>query len=212
MIAEHPLTLTTADGVSLEGWTSGAGALAGVVVCHPHPLYGGDMDNPVVVRAVEVAAAEELATLRFNFRGVGGSSGRHGQGVDERADVAAALSHLRQALATGGRVGLVGYSFGAAVSAHVAQAGGVDALALVAPPLGIPDLARLPIPEDPRLPVLVVAGTEDEYCPPPALDRLQRERPHTTVRRIEGANHFFFGKLFALGEALREWARALRAG
>src|SRR5262249_34552016 len=73
----------------------GLGARAGLVVCHPHPLYGGDMDNPVVVRAVEVAAEAGIATLRFNFRGVGTSEGSHGGGAGEQDDVRAALAALR---------------------------------------------------------------------------------------------------------------------
>jgi uncharacterized protein len=95
MIPEQPLSLAVGDGVVLEARLAAPGqASVGVVLCHPHPLYGGDMDNPVVVRAQEVCAALGLATLRFNFRGVGGSSGEHGAGVDEQADAGAALDAL----------------------------------------------------------------------------------------------------------------------
>ena len=66
----------------------------GVVICHPHPLYGGDMENPVVVRVQEVCAALGLATVRFNFRGVGASGGVHGGGVAEREDAAAKFTAL----------------------------------------------------------------------------------------------------------------------
>ena len=73
----------------------------GLVLCHPHPLYGGDMDNPVVVRAAEVAREAGLATLRFNFRGVGASEGSHDKGRGEQDDVRAALATLRARLAAG---------------------------------------------------------------------------------------------------------------
>ena len=90
------MTLRTADGVTLEARIGMPPAQrGGVALCHPHPLYGGDMDNPVVVRAAEVARDLGLATVRFNFRGVGQSTGEHGKGVAERLDVEAALDHLR---------------------------------------------------------------------------------------------------------------------
>src|SRR3990172_254396 len=92
------------------------GASAGVVICHPHPLYGGDMDNPVVVRVQEACAAEGLATLRFNFRGVGGSSGTHGEGGGEQDDARAALEALEQKAGTAA-LAIAGYSFGAWIAA-----------------------------------------------------------------------------------------------
>src|SRR3970040_2479352 len=72
---------------------------AGLVVCHPHPLYGGDMDNPVVVRVAEVAQGAGVATLRFNFRGVGASGGVHGGGDGAQEHVAAAPAVLAGRLA-----------------------------------------------------------------------------------------------------------------
>ena len=173
------------------------------------------MDNPVVVRAVEVAAAAGLATVRFNFRGVGGSTGTHGAGTAEQRDLDAALSHLRSTLTPGVPILAAGYSFGSVVAAHVAARGGVDALVLIAPPIGLDGYRRLPeLPA--TMPLLVVAGTADEYCPPAALERLRAERPDATFRVIDGGNHFFFGKLFPLGEVVATWlsatVEALRAG
>jgi hypothetical protein len=216
MISERSLSLTPEAGVTLEArMASPENPLAGIAICHPHPLYGGDMDNPVVIRAVEVAAQAGLATIRFNFRGVGGSTGTHGGGTAEQEDLQSVLSHLRSALPDGALVLAAGYSFGSVVGAHVAARGGVDALALIAPPVGVGDYRRLPeLPA--TVPLLVIAGTEDEYCPPDVLERLRAERPGATFRVIEGANHFFFGKLFPLGEALGAWlaptVEALRAG
>ena len=162
------------------------------------------MDNPVVTRVVDVAAAAGLATIRFHFRGVGASTGVHGGGTAERSDLEAALDHLHSALPEHLPLLVAGYSFGSVVAAHVAAVGRVDALALIAPPIGIGDYRKLPdLPAG--LPVLVVVGTEDEYCPPAALERLREEQPAATFRVIEGANHFFFGKLYPLGEALGAW-------
>ncbi|MBI2218304.1 MAG: alpha/beta hydrolase [Candidatus Rokubacteria bacterium] len=199
------MTLTTADGERLEARIARPAAVrGGLVACHPHPLYGGDMDNPVVIRAVEVASAHGLATLRFNFRGVGASGGEHGGGIRERRDVSAAIDHLAACVPRNAPLVLCGYSFGAAVVAHVVAEHPVAGLAMIAPPLGIAELARLPAwPE--AVSVLVVAGSHDEYCPRAALDRLASERPRARVRVIEGANHFFFGKLYPLGAALDAW-------
>lgn len=205
MISEAPATVTVPDGTRLEALVAvPAGATAGVVVCHPHPLYGGDMDNPVVVRAVEVAGGLGLATLRFNFRGVGRSTGEHGGGLTEEDDVRAALTELRARLAAPARLILAGFSFGASVSARVAATDAVNGLALIAPPLGISEHATLPaLPA--ALPLLIVVGTRDEYCPLPAIDRLRGELPAARIETIDGANHFFFGTLFPLGEALGAW-------
>ena len=210
MISEAPVTVLTADGPRLEAAVAvPPGAGAGVVLCHPHPLYGGDMDNPVVIRAAEVAREHGLATLRFNFRGVGSSTGEHGGGQAEQLDARAALDDLRHRLAPPATVLLVGYSFGAAVSARVAADGGIAALGLIAPPLarleptGLPDVPA-------TLPLLVVAGSEDELCPRAALDRLQTRMPHARLEVIDGANHFFFGKLYPLGQAIGAWLERIR--
>ena len=102
------------------------------------------MDNPVVIRCQEVCAALGLATLRFNFRGVGRSTGSHAGGVAERLDVEAALTELHKALGRD-EMALVGYSFGAAVAAHVAATGAkLVGLCLIAPPLALEDLALPP--------------------------------------------------------------------
>jgi alpha/beta superfamily hydrolase len=218
MIAESATTVTAADGVTLEARVAiPASPRAGLVCCHPHPLYGGDMDNPVVVRATEVCAALGFATLRFNFRGVGGSTGAHGEGRAETQDVQAALAHLQGSLGPGRPLALAGYSFGAVVASRVTTAGistaaGPDALALIAPPMArtgeepFVGLAGFPAP------LLIAAGTQDEYCPRPMLEALAQRLPGATLSIIEGANHFFFGKLYPLGEAVEAWARALEAG
>src|SRR6185295_8845408 len=118
MSTETTVTIAAGD-VRLEGRLAvPAGATRGAVVCHPHPQYGGTMDNNVVVAVTDALRAAGLATLRFNFRGVGSSEGRHGGGAAEVGDAHAALAHLRAAGIED--VALVGYSFGAAVAARAA--------------------------------------------------------------------------------------------
>ena len=194
-------------GVILDGRLAvPSAARAGVVVCHPHPLYGGDMDSGVVVAAVEAAARRNLATLRFNFRGVGASTGQHDEGRGEQEDVGAALAEMRRRLPAGAAVGLAGYSFGAVVATSVARKTAVAGLALIAPPLR---LTSLPSPAAVSGPVVVIVGAEDQYCPPAALVDLREAMPQATVSVLEGADHFFFGSLDALAEVLDGWAAAI---
>jgi len=208
MIPEQPTRLAVAIDLSLEALLAVPDTpSAGVVICHPHPLYGGDMDNPVVVRVQEVCAGLGLATLRFNFRGVGGSGGAHAGGVGEQDDARAALEALSRA--TGGApTAIAGYSFGSRIAALVACGDPrIEGLALIAPPLAMYDFACV---ESVRTSTLVVAGTNDSYCPVPDFARFGARLPSAATVSIEGADHFFFGKLYPLGEAVAKWAQGLR--
>jgi alpha/beta superfamily hydrolase len=200
---EEALTLRVPDGPALEARLAPvANPKGGFVVCHPHPLYGGDMDNPVVIRAAEVAQAAGYATLRFNFRGAGASEGVHDKGGGEQEDVRAAMAALATHLPAGSRVGVMGYSFGAAMAARATRPSVPEApLGLIAPPLGMYDFDFLQTSPG-RL--LLVAGTADSHCPVEALNRLAAITS-AEERIIEGADHFFFGKLYPLGEAIGAW-------
>jgi uncharacterized protein len=210
MISEQPIRLAVGADLSLEALLAvPASPSGGVVICHPHPLYGGDMENPVVVRVQEVCAALGLATLRFNFRGVGASGGVHGGGIAEQDDAAAALDALAKAMGSG-VLAIAGYSFGSRIAALVGSRDNrIGGMALIAPPLAMSDFGFL---EDRRVPTLAVAGTRDQYCPPDDFARFTAARPWITAATIEGADHFFFGKLFPLGEAVTAWARRLPPG
>ena len=108
-------------GISLEGRLSVGAAPGGAVITHPHPLFGGTMANNVVLTAVRALAARGMSALRFNFRGVGRSTGVYGGGVDEEEDVAAALAFLKSR--TPGPHYVIGYSFGAAVAGRALHPG-----------------------------------------------------------------------------------------
>jgi uncharacterized protein len=164
------------------------------------------MDSPVVTRVAEACRARGLATLRCNFRGVGESTGEHDNGRGEQEDTRACLAYLQQALGPDARVALAGYSFGAAVAAAVASSASLAGLALVAPPIRVADV-KLPTRVGGL--ILVVVGAEDQYCPPAALETLRGALPMATVIVIEGADHFFFGSLAPLGDAVGAWADAL---
>jgi alpha/beta superfamily hydrolase len=158
------------------------------------------MDNPVVVRAAEVCREAGYATLRFNFRGVGASAGVHDKGEGEQQDIRAAATTLASRVSAAGPVGVIGYSFGAWTAARAMRPGDAP-LGLIAPPLGMFDFERLG-KDGGRL--LLVAGTRDSYCPVDALHRLA-QTTGAEERIIEGADHFFFGKLYPLGEAIAAW-------
>src|SRR5579875_1176116 len=120
-LEEQRLTIA-ANGADLEAIFStvaGPAPRGVLVVCHPHPLYGGSMDNNVVDALCDAALQEGLAALRFNFRGVGRSTGSYDNGEGEQEDVLAAVQAAGDRL-SGAAIGLAGYSFGASVAARVA--------------------------------------------------------------------------------------------
>ncbi|MDX2170227.1 MAG: alpha/beta hydrolase [Deltaproteobacteria bacterium] len=160
------------------------------VICHPHPLYGGSMDNNVVEALAAACLAADCLTLRFNFRGVGGSAGGYGDFTGECDDARAALD----VIATRGGdlpVILTGYSFGALVALTVgAEASAVQRLIAVAPPLGMAPNAPLG-----SRPTLLLAGDSDSYCPPAALAAAgARLGPHGVLHAIGGGDHFLVGR------------------
>ena len=169
---------------------------AAAVVCHPHPQYGGDMENNVVMAACQSLVSRGFAALRFNFRGVGASQGAFDQGQGERNDVRAALRYLASLPEVDGeRLGLIGYSFGALVAAEVADSD-LRALALVSPPVAHADL-RL----DWGCPALVLAGDQDQNAPADRLEAVGRASG-VELRVVSGADHFWLGFEEELVEAL----------
>ncbi len=177
----------------------------GVVVCHPHPLYGGDMHNNVVTAICRAAAVRGIAALRFNFRGVGRSQGAFADGVGERADATAALAHLRQLPEIDSqRIGLVGYSFGAAVALLSAGQdlrpdGRASARALVA--VSTPTIARGLSDIAVSCPALLVVGDQDQVAPPSRLAALAGViGPRAELVIVPGADHFWWGAEDRLAE------------
>jgi alpha/beta superfamily hydrolase len=129
--------------------------------------------------------------------------------VAERLDVEAGLARLSSAVGAARPVAVAGYSFGAGVVAGLAPGHPeLAGVALVAPPLARLDPSHFAPLERFGQRLLLVAGTKDEICPADGVARLADLLPRATVHLIDGANHFFFGKLYPLGEALAAWARA----
>jgi uncharacterized protein len=193
--------------VTLEGRLSVGATPGGAVITHPHPLFGGDMANNVVLTAVRALAVRGMSALRFNFRGVGRSTGTYGGGTEEAIDVAAALAFLKSR--TPGPYYVVGYSFGAAVAGRALLDGlSADGALLVAPPIAFMDLSFLP-----RVPGLrlIMVGDRDELCPLPSLRALMAAREPALgaapaeIRVIEGADHFFGNGEAELFRGLRDF-------
>jgi alpha/beta superfamily hydrolase len=181
-----------------------------VVLCHPHPLYGGSMLTPVTLTAEEVFQAEGYTTLAFNFRGVGGSAGTHGAGEAELADVRGALAFLAETL--GGPVAtqvIAGYSFGSWVGGRVAMSDArVAAYLGIAPPLAHSDFGFL---REARCRVALIAGRRDEHGDAARLEALVAALPRRPWLRWLDTDHFFTGALDALGAACREAIKELGA-
>jgi uncharacterized protein len=182
------------------------------VVCHPHPLFGGTLHNKVVFHTMKALNSFGFPVLRFNFRGTGLSQGEHAHGIGEVDDVRAALSWLENEF----HLPLVfaGFSFGAAVGLRAAY-NDARSQALIA--VGTPVVPVAEADEEPRVytyeflrdctkPKLLVSGGRDQFGPRAKLEELAAglAEPRKLVL-IEGADHFFEGRLRELREAIEAW-------
>ena len=191
-------------GQSLEGlWVQQDRGSA--VIAPPHPLYGGSLEVPVVSEVARACQQEALATLRFNWRGVGKSTGVP-SGAEDIADAdydaAIAFTQLRFS----GPVVGCGYSFGSAAAVRAAmRTDEVNPLVLVAPPIPLLDRVAL---QQYQGSVLIVVGDNDEYAPLEEIQQISRELNQGELVVLKGTDHFFMtGGLVGLGKHLREWLR-----
>ena len=200
-----------AEGSTIEGLLSAdKGTSKGaIIVCHPHPLFGGDMHNMVVVDIARIATMWDFSSLRFNFRGVGESTGGFGGGISERKDVKGAIDFLEERR-NPTVILLAGYSFGAIVCLPVgADDERVGGLIGVAPPLEMFDFGFL---RDCKKPKLFICGEYDTICPPSKMGELFQVLPDPKrLRILPGIDHFFFGKRGllegAVGDFLEQMAQ-----
>jgi len=170
-----------------------------VVVCHPHPLYGGDMDNGVVLSVCSALEKSRIATLRFNFRGVGSSGGGYSEGRGEQDDVVAALDFLAAVKEIDAhRIGLAGYSFGGMVAEAVAMKDKrVRQLALISPVLEQAAWAQL---QEYALRKLIIIGDEDSTIVFRPFQRYFNDARQYQL--IPGADHFWVGFEEMLGDKI----------
>jgi alpha/beta superfamily hydrolase len=169
------------------------------VVCHPHPLFGGTMDNKVVTTVARALQEIGIPTLRFNFRGVGASAGVFDQGVGETADADAVASWGAERW-PGRDLVIAGFSFGGYVALRLAQQRVPRHLITIAPAIQSFDGSRMAVP---RCPWLVVQGDADDVVDPAAVIAWVNgldHKPRLVV--LPGVGHFFHGRL-------REWRDAV---
>ncbi|HUP97582.1 MAG TPA: alpha/beta fold hydrolase [Usitatibacter sp.] len=187
------------------------------VIAHPHPLFGGTMDNKVITTLAKAYADAGIAAFRFNFRGVGGTEGRHDEGSGETEDMLQVIAHARASVA-GVPLHLAGFSFGGAIATRASDRADFAQLVLVAPGfrrISAHGMGAAPDPNDPHLGsagrhtaanTLVIHGDLDETVP--LADSLAwatvREVP---VAVVPGGEHFFHRKLHVLREIVGRWIR-----
>jgi alpha/beta superfamily hydrolase len=194
-----PTKLCTADGVKLEAEiaTSESNTRCGVVLCHPHPQYGGTMRSIVVSALFDSLPRHGVTCLRFNFRGVERSEGTHDFGNLERVDVETAVGALAVRLPRGSPLILAGWSFGADMALSVRDQR-VNAWMVIAPPLASAhDLDGFAA--DPR-PKFLALAQHDEYRDPAEVTKLAEDWANTEVQVVGGASHFFVGRTDRLVE------------
>jgi alpha/beta superfamily hydrolase len=178
--------------------------VAGVfaVCCHPHPLFGGTMQNKVVHALARAALDRGVPAVRFNFRGVGGSQGAYDNGAGETEDALAVVQWATQALGAG-RLWAMGFSFGSFVAYGLSLARGAERLVTVAPPVQRFDFSQLATPQHPWL---VVQGDADELVNHESVQEWTRTLdPPPQVEVFPGADHFFHGRITALREFVAGW-------
>jgi uncharacterized protein len=174
-----------------------------VLVCHPHPLFGGTMHNKVIYRAAKSFDALGLPVLRFNFRGAGLSAGTHDRGGGEQDDVRAALGFLGSEI-PGVPILLAGFSFGAWIGLRVGcEHERVSHLIGLGLPVNGSDFSFLSQCKKPKL---FVQGSKDEHGAIEKVKALVATLPgenHLVI--VEGADHFFGGQLRQLDRAITIW-------
>ena len=183
------------DRLVLEGILAipeGVGPYPAVIVCHPHPLYGGSMDNNVVYSICKTLTQSSLVSFKFNFRGVGGSQGEFSHGTGEQEDVKAAISFISTVKEVDSEgIGLAGYSAGAGFALPVGYNDGrIAALAAVSPPLSMFDFDFL---KNCRKSKLLISGSRDDLISTNQFLEFCRNLPEPKeYESIEGADHFWW--------------------
>jgi hypothetical protein len=168
------------------------------VLCHPHPLFGGTMDNKVITTVARALQATGIPTLRFNFRGVGASAGSFDQGIGETSDAEAAASWGAERW-PGRSLVIAGFSFGAGIALRLARQRLPRQLITIAPAIQHVDVSGIV----PQCPWLIVQGDADDVVDPAAvIEWAERLDPKPRLVVLPGVGHFFHGRLHDLRDAV----------
>ena len=185
------------EKLTLEGIVTvpdgGGRAVPMVVVCHPHPLFMGDMESSLGLSVCAALDEQGLATMRFNVRGIGGSQGTFTNGLEELTDIESALEVAgRWPGVAHKKIGLSGYSFSAALLFRgIERLRSAKALALISPPPNAVTTAKIAKRKNS---LLVLLGSADRIAPPSSVqDLVASVVPTAQVRVVEGATHTWEG-------------------
>lgn len=193
-------------GLKLEGLYIENPGKKGVVVCHPHPLYGGNMQNNVVEAIVNAYDMNGYSTLRFNFRGTGRSEGRHENGTGEQDDLISAVNFLKGKGKS--HIDISGYSFGAWIISKTINEKGLKDMGniiFVSPPVGFMDFSFLK-----HLPELglIIVGSNDYIAPYKEIKMMINDwNPDAKFKIIKGTDHFYFGMEEEIERVISEFLR-----
>jgi len=198
-----PLRIAVDDAVELEAeWDVPTEPLVSIVFCHPNPLDGGTMHAPLMRTVTERLVDHGAAVLRFNFRGVGNSTGEHGRGVPEIHDVAAAVGEAGMRF-DGGPVAVCGWSFGAVTALRwQAASGSQHPYVGIAPPVfkeGVPILPAAP--ELATTQRSFILGDRDQFASVEDLARYAASI-EASLTVLEGSDHFFYFREHKVVEAI----------
>jgi len=171
------------------------------IICHPHPLFHGTMNNKVVVTVARLFRDLGIPSIRFNFRGVGISEGQYGETIGETEDLIAVLKWAKENYPDH-KIYLAGFSFGSFIAMRVAQQQDLAQLILIAPSVDNFDYKNL---SEPNCPWTIIQGDQDEIVPSEKVFTWVETLEHSpALIRIEGASHFFHGRLIDLKNELKQ--------
>ena len=174
------------------------------IIAHPHPRYGGTMDNKVVHTLFKALFELGFITVKFNYRGVGKSEGSYGDSLGETEDVIAVVEAIRSqfdAESNDLALLLAGFSFGGAIQAHVAKITSPESIIMVAP--SVDHLQAPPVSSYAKR-VLIIQGDQDEVVPLKTI--LEWAAPQDLpIVVVPSAEHFFHGKLHVIKRTVLDW-------
>ncbi len=190
------------DNTELEGVYNKNDSNLGAIICHPHPLYGGDMNNPIVMTIAQAFYDNNFSTLRFNFRGAGNSTGTFDDGKGEQDDIRSALTFLRRQGIS--KIYLSGYSFGSRINASVVEKGcNIKDHIMVSPPAGFMSFDGI---EHMPNTGLIIVGDNDDIAPVKMIeDHIKRWQINPDLEVIENCDHFYSGSLSKLSTRLSKY-------
>lgn len=181
------------------------------LILHPHPLYGGTMNNKVVYSMFQTYVDMGFSTLRFNFRGIGRSQGTYGDGLGELTDAATALDWLQQQNPDASSIWICGFSFGAWISLQLLmRRPEIEGFVAISPPANLYDFTFLsPCPSS----GLVTMGTKDDVVKEEEVRSMLSKlsmQPGARVdyKVIEQADHYYRNHLASLSEIVKEYVTA----